>query len=134
MTLMTQSAFTRRWNQAAAAACVALWAAVGVLAFASSQDTQPAAPPAKAPAATAKSATAETKTSATKKTKAKSASATQTDVKVGAAGTCDPKLTFVPTDKGAGVCAPPAGTQEGQKFNTLEDIYVPPAPPTETGK
>ena len=114
-----------RWSRAAAG--VVLLAASGVATLASTQDTQPVTPAVKpaaaAPAVPGKKATA-------KKAPAKKGPKTQTG-----AETCAPNRTFVPANKGAaGVCAPPASAQAGQKFNTFEDIYVPPAPAPEEKK
>lgn len=114
MTISTMRG-SRRSMGLFAAGCLAAWALSGTPAPASTQDAQPAPAPEKKAAA--------------KKTPDKSAKPAKKDAKAAAAATCEPSRSIVPANKNAGVCAPPAGTQESQKFNTFEDIYVPPAPP-----
>jgi len=119
MSVKLEGAVPRR--RILAAAAVAAWLAAGIPVPATTQDSAPASAPAAKPAAPVQK-----KTSSAKKPAAKKSPAAKDAAKQAAAGTCEPSRTFVPVEKSPGVCAPGAESPAGQKFNTLEDIYVPP--------
>jgi hypothetical protein len=110
------------WKRALVASTLTLAFAAASTAWASTQDVAPAKPAAPAKA----SAPAPKKKAAAKKpqTAAKTAQAAQPN----AAGACEPARTFVPVQD-QGVCTPATPPADGQKFNTLEDIYIPPPEP-----
>jgi len=117
------------WKRALVASTLTVGLAATSTAWATTQDAAPAqAPPAKASTPVQKKKPAAKKPQAAN-AKAANAKAAKGAVKTGTAVTCEPTRTFVPVQEQNGVCTPATPPADGQKFNTLEDIYIPPPEP-----